>query len=193
MKISTFLMHIMQKEVLNGIFFDRDTDKLMSFFQKIRDEIPKSLLTKSGFHANGSEAHINFVNGSCMRFIRYTDDEIHICGLRADFIIVRSIHAFSTEEMGKTILPFIIVPFSHPFCQHKVNTKFIYAIEEDRFANIGYNDTRHNLAVRTPIKIAKDGRCECSCADTCAFGKLGSMARCTQEELESLNIPTYRV
>lgn len=43
-----------------------------------------------------------------------------------------------------------------------------------------------------PIKIAKDGRCTCSCADPCPLGKVGSMTRCTVEELQQAGVQYKR-
>lgn len=41
---------------------------------------------------------------------------------------------------------------------------------------------------RKPVKIMLDGRCGCSCADTCPLGRCGSLERCTEAELVAAGI-----
>lgn len=41
-----------------------------------------------------------------------------------------------------------------------------------------------------PIKIGKDGRCQCHCGMTCPLGRSGMELRCTRDELQSAGIPT---
>lgn len=40
------------------------------------------------------------------------------------------------------------------------------------------------------VLIGKDGRCTCSCGDPCPLGRVGSMYRCTKQELETAGVKT---
>ncbi len=40
------------------------------------------------------------------------------------------------------------------------------------------------------VRIGSDGRCMCSCGNKCALGRVGSMERCTKQELKEAGIHT---
>ncbi len=40
-----------------------------------------------------------------------------------------------------------------------------------------------------PVRIGKDGRCECNCGTVCPLGKAGMSERCTRAELVAGGVP----